>query len=230
MRAITKAHFTINVPTRLSGDAAEIFMAGKEVLVEVAEIHEEITATDSQFRNTQQPQRRTVTFQSEQPGGSLSILNSRLQGLPRSTGGQPSKAIEDLCSSLGFRTSTALQDERHVGLLVDKLTKRRHDVYAIRSLPGEQLSRSVEEVLSDLSSYIKVGPMQLAPISRRNRRFLAATLATSLLQFHGSWLTADWGLADILLPAAVDCATKKSISLTYLETLSNHPPPPPARH
>jgi hypothetical protein len=36
--------------------------------------------------------------------------------------------------------------------------------------------------------------------SRRDRLFLAATLASSVLQFHGSWLKYQWGNPGILFP------------------------------
>lgn len=52
-------------------------------------------------------------------------------------------------------------------------------------------------------------------LSRRDRLFLAATLASSVLQFHGSWLKSHWRSRDILFPK-VKAGTKSIVECPYL--------------
>ncbi|KAI1614002.1 hypothetical protein EDD36DRAFT_434953 [Exophiala viscosa] len=41
-------------------------------------------------------------------------------------------------------------------------------------------------------------------LSRRDRFFLAAVLASAVLRFHGTWLKADWSNRDVLFPKVTD--------------------------
>src|SRR5438046_2280028 len=70
-----------------------------------------------------------------------------------------------------------------------------------RSETRERQTRSLEDILSAVPPTVVTrrfeGHVSLRP---KERLYIAATLASSVLQLHGSWLKSQWRTCDILFP------------------------------
>jgi hypothetical protein len=88
-------------------------------------------------------------------------------------------------------------DERKlIGFLPDK--KHQHSFYAVGDSNTNFQLQSLEALLIPSSNGMKLqDPTKI--LRRRDRLRLAASLASSVLQFHGSWLKAQWRMKDIML-------------------------------
>lgn len=196
-----KAKFNIHVFLQPTQEANAIQNGGQEVRIEAAELRDRQRHPNYSNINVLDNQ-QLMNTQTAKKGVQFSLAASTLQALPWSSDLDTSAAIDDLCRSL--KNGKATMGDFHVGYLVDHRSSRRHDVYTIGVLNDGRPARSVQDILSDPSLRTRCGPVEFPALSYRNQRFLAATLATSLIRFHGNWLTPRWGLNDILLPAELD--------------------------
>ena len=102
--------------------------------------------------------------------------------------------ITQVCSTI-TTIGVMVEGRKNVGCLIDG--KYRHMVSVTRSNIGIFESQSLEELLmsSTLAAWI---PGFYFP--KRDRLYLAARLAWSVLQFHGNWLREHWRTRDIIFP------------------------------
>ena len=102
-----------------------------------------------------------------------------------------------------------------LGYLLDKATKRKHCIYP---LPGASF-RSIP-----LSQVIR-GSGQLTPLKVSDKKYLAVTLASNLLQLCGTpWLARQWNVNDIMFicpPNAPVFYTYPHISIPVTPSKSN---------
>jgi len=107
--------------------------------------------------------------------------------------------ITDICTA----TRNLKDLKREIGFLTDEDTGReRHDVYFVdEKVRTEMAAKSLE--------YLLAASQQRTPglsLSRRDRLYIAVTLASSVLQLDGTfWLKRQWRSADIVfLPMEED--------------------------
>lgn len=103
--------------------------------------------------------------------------------------------IYDLCSTLGgfdmVNSNSGL-----IGYIPDSYEGTRYNMRIIRDLVQIQ-SQSLHDIILVSSLNQSLDCLEL---SRRDRLFLATILASSVLQFHGTWLREQWNSHDIKFP------------------------------
>ena len=143
----------------------------------------------------------------------------------------PNLPIPDFCSVL-CKTNQTDSLKKYLGSISDDChTKHRYCLLLMEKHDETVETQSLEDLLS--SSLIPIGSQATRPaffFSRRDRLFLAATLASSVLQFHGSWLKSYWRSRDILFPKIKD-TNESVVDRPYLagHGLSNSTTEPAAR-
>lgn len=106
--------------------------------------------------------------------------------------------ITDMCSALH---STPCSIRKCIGFLLDDHASsiaHRHDVFVLGD--GESADAQPQSLEKLLASWKQIGrrrPPGTIFFSRRNRLFIAASLASSVLQLDGSWLKKHWRSCDI---------------------------------
>ncbi|RAL00411.1 uncharacterized protein BO80DRAFT_97044 [Aspergillus ibericus CBS 121593] len=103
--------------------------------------------------------------------------------------------INNICSTLS-RINDKVGQQTLLGFLTDETSK--HNAYHLRCIPSYQLSQSLEDLVTASSASARVPSPDGLLFSRRNRLRLAAKLATSVFQYHGSWLKSYWRARDIM--------------------------------
>ncbi|PLN76049.1 hypothetical protein BDW42DRAFT_197411 [Aspergillus taichungensis] len=143
---------------------------------------------------------------SNQHSLAISRLNMLLaQGGQSSTGARrvrsPSNTIQNICSTLSAVTISN-EAKLPLGRLSD--AQHQHSMYYVRCTTGRETWQSLEDLLAKgtTTTIPSVQPNSAcgATFSRKSRSQLALNLACSVLQFHGTWLKANWRPSDILLP------------------------------
>ena len=115
--------------------------------------------------------------------------------------GQP---ISDICSTLAS-SCIACPRQEFIGFLLDQFDKQRqHRIYLIRTQVRELQTKSLEDILTSRTAVTTPRPGVNLMLSPRKRLYIAATLASSVLQLHGNWLKAQWRTRDILFPEDVE--------------------------
>ena len=116
---------------------------------------------------------------------------------------QIASPISDICSTLCI-TTVEVRPNTPIGFILDETHgKRRHNMFLVRKLAKALHTQSLEEVIS--SSW-KCHPHVLQPVTGtfvfrpKERLYVAAILAASVLQLQGSWLKARWSSSDIIFP------------------------------
>jgi hypothetical protein len=107
----------------------------------------------------------------------------------------PCPPITDVCSIL-VKTKMGPEQRELLGFLTSE--SYRHRLYLVREVIGDLQPHSLEDILTGSSN--RSGPLARKRIlfNRRDRLFLAAKLACSVLQLHGSWLKRYWRARDIM--------------------------------
>jgi hypothetical protein len=124
--------------------------------------------------------------------------------------------ISDMCSALcGIASDHGLPAP--LGFIsADSDTKQRYNLYLIKKLSKDIQTRTLEDLLaSSRSRTIRRHGYSGVVFNRRDRLFLAATLACSVLQLHGSWLKAEWRSRDIIFADQED-SNKAMLEHPYL--------------
>ncbi|KAJ5488170.1 hypothetical protein N7453_011624 [Penicillium expansum] len=103
--------------------------------------------------------------------------------------------IVDICSTL---STVGTNDETNepIGFISDE--NHRHNMYYVRKLAGNLRSQSLAELIAGSSDIFKAPIGSSFVFSRGHRLRVAVNLACSVLQFHGSWLKAEWRSCDIM--------------------------------
>ncbi|ETI22327.1 hypothetical protein G647_06401 [Cladophialophora carrionii CBS 160.54] len=133
----------------------------------------------------------------------FAVVATPLQGLPwpKLPDVPPPLPIPDFCSVL-CKIGTKRSLEKYMGSISDESdATHRYCFYLMEKHEKRVETQSLEDLPS--SSLHSIGSHTNRPaflFSRRDRLFLAATLASSVLQFHGSWLKSYWRSRDILFP------------------------------
>ena len=138
----------------------------------------------------------------------------------RQSMGQP---ILDICSTLAAVRIDCRQEEC-IGFLLDQFDKQRHHkIYPIRTQTRELQTRSLEDILSAIPPTVATrrveGHVSLRP---KERLYIAATLASSVLQLHGSWLKSQWRTCDILFPKSESLSQALIHPYLSWSVLGNH--------
>lgn len=129
--------------------------------------------------------KKSVQFAIVQPSrailASLSSISSKA----------PSTPITDICAAIHN-----LNNDRQIGFLTDEsVGNHRYDIYNLDDKVQQDIDFNSLEHL--LSSSQKSSPG--FRLSRRDRLYIAVTLASSVLQLDGTrWLKQQWGSGDIL--------------------------------
>ncbi|KAJ5361951.1 hypothetical protein N7541_002795 [Penicillium brevicompactum] len=110
--------------------------------------------------------------------------------LPGSTtlAGQPvEQQIPDLCSSLQ-NLKPPFKQHRAIGYISDDLNPScRYTMHPVQSMRHNSLKQSLNEALTSFS--------------RRDRLYIAASIACAVLQYHGNWLKDRWDSSNFQLAA-----------------------------
>ncbi|KGO39415.1 hypothetical protein PEX1_028930 [Penicillium expansum] len=103
--------------------------------------------------------------------------------------------IVDICSTL---STVGTHDETNepIGFISDE--NHRHNMYYVRKLAGNLRSQSLAELIAGSSDIFKAPIGSSFLFTRGHRLRVAVNLACSVLQFHGSWLKAEWRSCDIM--------------------------------
>jgi hypothetical protein len=101
--------------------------------------------------------------------------------------------ISDMCNALA-RYVTSPDNQKPLGYLSDG--SYRHDLFVLRSDEGMLDSQSLEDLLRESSQFLPSVDGGF-DFSRRDRLYLAAKLASTVIQFQGNWLPESWGSGDI---------------------------------
>ncbi|KAJ5797592.1 uncharacterized protein N7503_006888 [Penicillium pulvis] len=115
-------------------------------------------------------------------------------GSTPSEGSFPVPEIADICFALSS-TSNPKQCAVLLGYLPDE--SHRHDLYRVRSIAQNFNSQSLEEVILKSFGATSLRSTNGFLFSQRHRLRLAASLACSVLEVHGSWLRNHWRARDI---------------------------------
>ena len=145
---------------------------------------------------------RTVRFRPDP------VLTAR--SLPEPTISQDCGSITDICSTL----SANHEPNQAIGFLVDEEDGRhKHYLYrANTTICPEPQSRSLGDLLSHAGH-----ESHRTPLSRNDRLRIAVTLASSILQLHGtSWLGPQWSSKDIVFHEKINQASGPSYSYPYI--------------
>ena len=95
--------------------------------------------------------------------------------------------------------------QEFIGFLLDQFDKQRqHRIYLIRTQVRELQTKSLEDILTSRTAVTTPRPGVNIMLSPRKRLYIAAILASSVLQLHGNWLKAQWRTRDILFPEDVE--------------------------
>lgn len=111
--------------------------------------------------------------------------------------------IENLCTTLCVIKANSMREDRKlIGFLTDD--NHRHTLYAVGDSSINLQLQSLEALLMSSSGSRNIqGPSKIV-LRRRDRLRLAASLASSTLRFHGSWMRAHWRTKDIMLRPSED--------------------------
>jgi hypothetical protein len=105
--------------------------------------------------------------------------------------------ISDICVALSTATTSGEQ-YKLLGCLPDDYY--RHNIYHLQTKAENLKSQSLAEII--VTSANHQGPLSDSFIfTQKHRLRLAVNLACSVLQFHGSWLKAQWSARDIMFTA-----------------------------
>ena len=119
--------------------------------------------------------------------------------------------ITDICTAIQNFKDLKMKD---VGFLIDEsVSRERHDVYlSDEEVRSALTARSLESLLD--TSHQRAPGLSL---SRRDRLYIAVTLASSVLQLDGtSWLKRLWRSGDILfLPTEDPKLTKPKMDYAH---------------
>lgn len=108
--------------------------------------------------------------------------------------------IENLCTTLcGIKANSMCEERKLIGFLTDD--NHRHTVYAVGDTNINLQLQSLEALLMSSSSSRNIHDPSKIVLRRRDRLRLAASLASSILQFHGNWMRKHWRTKDIMLRA-----------------------------
>ncbi|KIW67269.1 hypothetical protein PV04_06534 [Phialophora macrospora] len=133
----------------------------------------------------------------------FAVVATPLQSLPwpKIPDAPPLLPIPDFCSVL-CKMGVNGDIKKYMGSISDECdATHRYYFYLMEKHDKGVETQTLEDLLG--SSLHSIGPHACRPaflFSRRDRLFLAATLASSVLQFHGSWLKSYWRSRDILFP------------------------------
>ncbi|KIX96001.1 uncharacterized protein Z520_08256 [Fonsecaea multimorphosa CBS 102226] len=128
----------------------------------------------------------------------------------------PSLPISDMCSTL-CKAKTDQLIKEYLGSISDENDlSYRYYLYLVEKLDNSMETQSLEEMLSSSMNPMGTRMSRASYVfSRRDRLFLPATLASTVLRFHGSWLKPEWRSRDILFPKPTD-NSKPLIEQPYL--------------
>jgi hypothetical protein len=113
-------------------------------------------------------------------------------------------ALSDLCSTLcGTQMPVSSFGRGNIGYMLSKTSDARYNMRLLRNITQDFNLYSLSAILSSGPAIGAPTPVQGATeLSRRDRLYLAAVLACSILQLHGSWLKQGWGTTDVLFVTA----------------------------
>jgi hypothetical protein len=148
----------------------------------------------------------------------FAVVTTPLASLPwpKIPDAPPPLPIPDFCSVL-CKMGVTGNIKKYMGSISDDCdATHRYCFYLMEKHEKKVETQSLEDLLG--SSLHSIGSHASRPaflFSRRDRLFLAATLASSVLQFHGSWLKSYWRSRDILFPKPED-TSKTVVEHPYL--------------
>jgi hypothetical protein len=109
--------------------------------------------------------------------------------------------IPDFCSML-CQICANDNSKKYLGSILDEPSAScRYCFYLLEKHEKDMETQSLRDMLS--SSLHPMGShigLLTCFFSRRDRLFLAAIIASNVLQFHGTWLKSYWRSRDILFP------------------------------
>lgn len=114
--------------------------------------------------------------------------------------------ITDICSALHSDICTS---HKCIGFLTHECASsitHRHDVFFLGSRVDPQ-PQSLESLLTSWKQVTRRTPTGPIFFSRRERLFIAASLASSVLQLDGSWLKKRWSSRDVYFLPSNEPAT-----------------------
>ncbi|KAK5465083.1 hypothetical protein LTS15_001646 [Exophiala xenobiotica] len=131
------------------------------------------------------------------------------------------KQISDMCSALHAQNI----DDHLIGSILDDIDPSQgYNLYLMDEADGDVPTQSLGDLLGASAGnnlHFSV-PYRNFMLSRRDRMFLAATLASSVLQFQGTWLKPEWRSHDILFRKATEAKGGINAAMIDRFYLSGH--------
>lgn len=138
-----------------------------------------------------------------------------VSSVPETRDDSPCLPILDICSALCAVEIENQRQREFIGFITDEIeSSDQQNLYLVRNLPKTPETQSLEKLLAS-SHPFRLNPSRDFTLSRRDRLYLAAILACSVLQFHGTWLKGKWGTRDILF-LKDDVETRALLDHPYL--------------
>ncbi|KAL4799853.1 hypothetical protein BDV19DRAFT_354936 [Aspergillus venezuelensis] len=171
----SKSNFCITFSNTAGSDGVTRSWTWTEVEFEPCEFSQGLSVTDVEkaLERVQISRSPRVRFN----------IPETVQKMFNSSGSPP--AIEDICSVLSRSEKQPAKHEA-VGFIT------------------QEPSSTIRYILHSIRYHSQVAPLQtlqqaLPNSSRRDRLYIAASLACGLIQYHGNWLKAHWDSSDIQL-------------------------------
>lgn len=114
--------------------------------------------------------------------------------------GHHTQPIADVCSTLANVEKVHSQTlDACIGYLtLEPNASTHYNMRLLQTLDYDLEFHSLQDILTG-AAFLSPSHQTFDPLCRRDRLYLAATLASSILQLHGSWLKQEWEPKDILL-------------------------------
>lgn len=109
--------------------------------------------------------------------------------------------ILDICV-MPSTVDVTCHPKKPFGFFSDDL--HRHNMYYMRNIAADLRAQSLSELITKSSNYFQKPTADRFLLTLKQRLRLAVNLASGVLQFHGSWLKADWRAKDIMFNTSAE--------------------------
>ena len=136
--------------------------------------------------------------------------------------GHHTQPITDICSTLANMDPIHTQTlDACIGYLtLEPTASTQYNMRLLETLNHGLEFHSLQEILTG-PTFLSPSHQTLGPLCRRDRLYLAVTIASSVLRLYGSWLDQEWETKDILL-ARRKQETTAEIERPYISWQVNH--------
>lgn len=172
--------------------------------------HWQEVETESAFKDTQPREAKSASKKANPPMVREAKVKFAVVAIPLESVPWPKiesipfgSPIENLCTALcAIKANSMCEERKFIGFVTDD--NHRHTFYAVGDSSINLQLQSLEALLMSSSGSRNIQSPSKIVLRRRDRLRLAASLASSILRFHGSWMKAHWRTKDIMLRLSED--------------------------